>query len=62
MNIYYVHKNEYLKIKTIKINKFEKLKSIILSIYFCYYIRLKEERIRNLFDNGILVELLELVN
>ena len=62
LKTYYVHKNEYLKIKSNQNNKLERLKSIILSIYLCYYIRLTEEKSRNGFDSGILFELLNLVN
>ena len=62
LKIYYLHKNEYLKKKYNQNNKLERLKSIILSIYLCYYIRLTKKESRNSFDSAILLELLNLVN
>ena len=69
---YYVIKEEYLleikkRNKDIKeqINKKAKLykiKSIICSIYLCYYIRLVQEEKRNNFNNRLQKALLKLVN
>ena len=70
---YYSIKDEYLaeknnkpiKEKTKKIedkNKLYKIKSIICSIYLCYYIRLVQEEIRNKFDFELQDILLNLVN
>ena len=60
-DIYYKNKNKYLGIKNSD-EQLEKLKSIIISIYLCYYIRLTDERTRNNFDIEILKEFIELTN
>jgi hypothetical protein len=57
---YYIKKNKSLDIEGNK--KLEKLKSIILSIYICYYIRLTDEKIRNNFDIELKKKLILLVN
>ena len=71
---YYKKKNEYenkkiKESKTIEGNKkiegnqkLEKIKSIIISIYICYYIRLTEKQARQDFDKSLMNELVNLVN
>jgi len=57
---YYPRKNEYLKLENNKI--LEKLKSIIISIYICYYTRLIDNKTRNNFEEKIRFSLIEMVN
>ena len=56
---YFTRKNEYLK--RYNNEKNNKLRSIICSIYLCYYIRLIDEK-RCYFENGLYLTLLELIN
>ena len=64
---YFSRKNKYENSKQTKLNEinFEniyKLKSIICSIYLCYYIRLTDEGKRNEFEIRLRKILLDLVN
>ena len=63
---YFVNKDNYLNKKNIndkqKLQKIYKIKSIICSIYLCYYIRLIDEAKRAEFDPRLKPILLELVN
>ena len=53
----------YEKYKNIEINvKIAKLKSIILSIYVCYYIRLTDRKHRTEFDMEMKEDILNLIN
>ena len=60
---YFSNKDEYINIKNIKDKqKLYKIKSIICSIYLCYYIRLIDEITRTQFDIRLKPILLKLVN
>ena len=53
----------YEKYKNIEIDvKIAKLKSIILSIYVCYYIRLTDRKDRDNFDMDMKEDILNLIN
>ena len=57
---YFTIKNEYEVRDNNKKNN--KLRSIICSIYICYYIRLKNDRIRANFESSLRYILLKLIN
>ena len=59
---YFHKKDEYLDIDTNKKEKLYKIKSIICSIYLCYYIRLIDKTKRAQFDVQLRPILLNLVN
>ena len=59
---YFYKKDEYLNIETKGKEKLYKIKSIICSIYLCYYIRLIDESTRTQFDIRLKRLLLKLVN
>jgi hypothetical protein len=58
---YYQKKNNLGQIDD-DIKKLYKIKSIICSIYLCYYIRLKDEDERSIFDHTLQKSLLNIVN
>ena len=57
---YYKKKNYFERQKGNE--KLEKIKSIIISIYICYYIRLTEKQAREEFDINLMNEFLILIN
>ena len=57
---YYEKQNKFLGIQSDV--KLIKIKSVILSIYSCYYIRLIDERIKKNFDSEMNNEFIKLVN
>ena len=57
---YFSYKNELEK--TLENRKLEKIKSIIISIYLCYYIRLVDDTTRNNFDGTLKPLMIDLVN
>ena len=57
---YFSRKNELEKKKGDE--KLEKIKSIIISIYLCYYIRLINDTARNNFDSTLIASFIKLVN
>ena len=66
---YFIKKNDFLKMSYEIINnndsetkKVNKIKSIICSIYVCYYIRLKNDNIRNNFDYFLRKTILQITN
>ena len=69
---YFLKKNDYIKkndekakntnINIDEIKKLNKIKSIICSIYLCYYIRLTNENRRNNFENYLKETLLQIAN
>ena len=68
---YYNKKDEYYKLvdKEKKFdlegenkNKIEKIKSIIIAVYICYYIRLTSKHVRKDFDNKIKEYILKIIN
>ena len=64
--IYFCKKNDHIKEKTEtpdkETKKLYKIKSIICSIYLCYYIRLINDEKRNKFDGELLKQLLQIAN
>ena len=60
---YFIKKNEYINIKiNNEKKKVNKIKSIICSIYICYYFRLINEESRGSFDNTLKKILLKISN
>jgi len=59
---YFKKKDEYLGIQPENKEKLYKIKSIICSIYLCYYIRLTDDSKRAQFDVQLRPILLKLVN
>ena len=58
---YYKNKNDFEDHQKGN-EKLEKIKSIIISIYICYYIRLTEKQVREEFDINLMNEFLILIN
>jgi hypothetical protein len=59
---YFSIKDEYLNVEIIDKQKLYKIKSIICSIYLCYYIKLTNAHFRENFDIRLKETLLKLVN